>query len=424
MAKSPKLSLASFTGVVRSATGAGSAADKEISLDLIDVESQVRTDMGDLTDLVSSIVRLGILEPLLVMLLPNGRYLLIAGERRYRSARLAGLKTAPVVIKHNLTKLQIREIQVTENNDREDLALKDQALGVAHDMDAFGFEETQKIWNRSGAWVSKRLAVVGYHPDVFALVQEKVCNDLEVVGSLNQMIALSQSHFDYWAARIRAGHQIGRNQVRDVVAMLKKEVRAQKKTNNGPVDLTAIPVQTGDDIHAADPQKVETAAHASTKQSKAKQVPGSGDRKSQDKEPPSQPFLTSLAPTAAERASAEKEELQAGLRELRKEMCDWGDINPAHINSMKKKMERLEFAQNEIEWVLWSSFLDMILPMLSALGPERVSKYMNALQSGLAIKSPLVMWRELHPVVEGQDVDIETAVREKLTVIPSADWNL
>lgn len=424
MAKPPKLNLSSFTGVVKSATGSGMAADKEISLDDIDVEAQVRTDMGDLTDLMNSIVRLGILEPLLVMLLANGRYLLIAGERRYRAARLAGLKTAPVVIKHNLTKLQIREIQVTENNDREDLPLKDQALGVAYDMKAFGFDETQKIWNRSGTWVSKRLAVIGYHADVFALVQEKVSNDLEVVGSLNQMIALSKSHFDYWAARIRAGHQISRNQVRDVVALLKKEVRAQKKT--GKVDLTAIPLQTGAELQTeepptVEPPTVEPPAPALDKPSNTKVVPANVNRKLQEKEPPKHPFLATVVP---DKAIAEKEELAAGLCELRKEMCDWGDVNPAHINSMKKKMERLEFAPNEVEWVLWSSFLDMILPMLSALGPERASNYMNALQSQVAIKSPIQIWRELHPVVEGQDHDDENAIRQKISVIPSADWNL
>ena len=74
-------------------------------------------DQEALNDLASSIKVHGIIQPIVVNKEPNGDYLIIAGERRWRAANLCGLKTVPVIIK-NYTSKQVKEISLIENLQR------------------------------------------------------------------------------------------------------------------------------------------------------------------------------------------------------------------------------------------------------------------------------------------------------------------
>ena len=132
MATKPKLNLAGFTGVVVAASK--TVPDTEIEIALIDIERQVRTKIGDLTDLAASIKAIGVLEPVILLLKADGRYRLIAGERRVRASILAELAKIPVMIKRDLTETQIRQIQVTENNEREDLSPYERAARREMDL--------------------------------------------------------------------------------------------------------------------------------------------------------------------------------------------------------------------------------------------------------------------------------------------------
>ena len=95
---------------------------KEIEIGLIDRNpDQPRKifDDGALAELASSIKNYGVIQPIIVKEV-NGRYVIIAGERRWRASRLAGLKTIPCVIK-NYTEQEVSEIAIIENLQREDL---------------------------------------------------------------------------------------------------------------------------------------------------------------------------------------------------------------------------------------------------------------------------------------------------------------
>lgn len=95
----------------------------EVPLDMIDVNPyQTRTHMDEvkLAELAASIVANGVLNPILVRPMPNGRYLLIAGERRWRASALAAKKTVPVLFRQ-VSDEQSMEITVVENLQREDL---------------------------------------------------------------------------------------------------------------------------------------------------------------------------------------------------------------------------------------------------------------------------------------------------------------
>ena len=81
-----------------------------------------------LADLASSIAQYGVLQPLLVAPAEDGRYLLIAGERRLRASRMAKLTEVPVIISEYSSQ-QIAEIALIENLQREDLHFLEEAEG-------------------------------------------------------------------------------------------------------------------------------------------------------------------------------------------------------------------------------------------------------------------------------------------------------
>ena len=101
-----------------------------LGLEDIVVEEQVRKDFNEerLKELADSIKQHGIIEPLIVMetkfpFVPEefNKFLLIAGERRFRAAKIAGLATVPCIIKYNIKEEDITIIQLIENGQREDL---------------------------------------------------------------------------------------------------------------------------------------------------------------------------------------------------------------------------------------------------------------------------------------------------------------
>jgi len=95
---------------------------KEIEIGLIDRNpDQPRKNFDDdaLAELASSIKNYGVIQPIIVKEV-DGRYVIIAGERRWRASRLAGLKTIPCVIK-DYTEQEVSEIAIIENLQREDL---------------------------------------------------------------------------------------------------------------------------------------------------------------------------------------------------------------------------------------------------------------------------------------------------------------
>ncbi len=99
---------------------------------------QPRKNFDDeaLRDLSASIAQFGVLQPLLVAPADNGRYMLIAGERRLRASKMAKLQEVPVIISE-YTSQQIAEIALIENLQREDLHFLEEAEGYEKLMEEF-----------------------------------------------------------------------------------------------------------------------------------------------------------------------------------------------------------------------------------------------------------------------------------------------
>jgi ParB family chromosome partitioning protein len=123
---------------------------------------QPRVDIGDLTELSSSIEQNGVLEPLLVKPNGNGTWMIIAGERRWRAANLAGLSEVPC-IELDIDEKSIAEIALIENLQRKDLTIWEEADGFAYLIERFGYthEEIAKKIGKSRTTVTESMAIAG-----------------------------------------------------------------------------------------------------------------------------------------------------------------------------------------------------------------------------------------------------------------------
>ncbi len=133
-----------------------------ISVDKLDPNpDQPRREIGDLTDLTNSIKQRGVLEPLLVKPSPNnGRWLIIAGERRWRAAREAGLHEVPCV-EMNVDDQSVAEIALIENMQRKDLTPWEEADGLRALCERFGYthEDVAKKVGKSRSTVTEALSI-------------------------------------------------------------------------------------------------------------------------------------------------------------------------------------------------------------------------------------------------------------------------
>src|SRR6476620_3498520 len=124
---------------------------------------QPRTEFGDLTDLTDSIKEKGVLEPLLVSPVKGeGRFMIIAGERRWRASQLAGLTEVPC-IEMTLDEQGIAEIALIENLQRKDLTIWEEADGLKALAEKFSYtqEEIAKKISKSRTTVNELMTIAG-----------------------------------------------------------------------------------------------------------------------------------------------------------------------------------------------------------------------------------------------------------------------
>ena len=123
---------------------------------------QPRVEIGDLTELSSSIKQNGVLEPLLLKPNGDGTWMIIAGERRWRAATLAGLDEVPC-IELDIDEKSIAEIALIENLQRKDLTVWEEADGLAFLSQRFGYthEEISKKIGKSRTTVTESMAIAG-----------------------------------------------------------------------------------------------------------------------------------------------------------------------------------------------------------------------------------------------------------------------
>ena len=143
--------------------------------EIVPNREQPRKQFDDeaLADLSESIAQHGVLQPLLVRPMPDGSYQLVAGERRWRASRMAGLSEVPVVVR-DMDEQEAAELALIENLQREDLNPMEEALGYQTLMDTYGMtqEEAAQRVNKSRPAVANALRLLHLPQAVADLVAE------------------------------------------------------------------------------------------------------------------------------------------------------------------------------------------------------------------------------------------------------------
>ena len=161
-------------------TGTGVAADnsgevgKLLIRDIENDKDQPRKNFDEaaLAELSKSIEEHGVLQPIVVRPNPAGGYRIVAGERRWRAARMAGLKEIPALVRE-MSDEEASLVMLIENLQREDLDPVEEALGYRRLMDSFGYTQEQAAERlaRSRSAVANSLRLLALPEDVLELLK-------------------------------------------------------------------------------------------------------------------------------------------------------------------------------------------------------------------------------------------------------------
>ena len=125
-----------------------------------------------LEELAESIKTYGVIQPIVVSK-KEGYYSIVAGERRWRAAKIAGLEEIPAIIRDDEEQVN-KEIALIENIQREDLNPFEKALGIRHLMEKYGLtqEQVSKKLGKSRSAISNTVRILYLAPDVLELVKQ------------------------------------------------------------------------------------------------------------------------------------------------------------------------------------------------------------------------------------------------------------
>jgi len=202
----------------------------QIPLDMIEVKSQIREDFEDeentLKDLAASIQARGVLQPILLRPTATG-YELIAGERRYRASKLAGLADIPAYIRE-MSDEEADDAQLAENIHRKNLTQIEEAKKIQRDLDRLGsVEAVLEKHQKSRPWLSKMLSLLSLPEQAKRLVTENVSADVEVINAVKTVEKADPLKAKQLVDDLK--NTRGKSNAREKVAAVKEEVKPSKK---------------------------------------------------------------------------------------------------------------------------------------------------------------------------------------------------
>jgi ParB family chromosome partitioning protein len=204
-----------------------------------------RMDQEALNDLAASIKAQGVMQPILVRPLGEGKHEIIAGERRWRAARIAGLSSVPVLVR-NVPDQQALAVALIENIQREDLNALEEAIGIDRLIREFELthQAVADAVGKSRATVSNLLRLLELPPPVRELLAQ---GQLEM-GHARALLALpaDQQLALARAAAAAAGGWSVREVERRVGIGLKKNAPAGKRTKRKDRDIARLEEELSD----------------------------------------------------------------------------------------------------------------------------------------------------------------------------------
>lgn len=191
----------------------------EISISQIEPNAnQPRTifDEASLVELANSIRLHGVISPLILVKQDNGKYMIIAGERRWRAAKRAGLLTVPAIVR-DYTPLQIKEISLIDNLQREDLNPIETARAIKQLMSEYSYTQEQVAdrIGKSRPAVANSLRLLNLTPSVIDLIEKNLLS----AGHARCLVTVSDPELQYKLANEAISNGLS---VRDFEKLIKK----------------------------------------------------------------------------------------------------------------------------------------------------------------------------------------------------------
>lgn len=185
-------------------------------------------DEDSLVELADSIKQFGILQPLIVQQ-KKDYYEIIAGERRWRAAKIAGVKEVPVIIK-NYTDQEVVEISLIENIQRENLNPIEEAMAYKRLLEEFDLkqDEVAERVSKSRTAVTNSMRLL----KLSARVQQMIVDDMISTGHARALLALDDEEQQYQIANRIFDEKLSVRETEKLVKSLKTPKKEVKKGKN------------------------------------------------------------------------------------------------------------------------------------------------------------------------------------------------
>lgn len=236
MAKTTKKGLGTGLGALLGSEAVAESTGQPTTLPLSKVEpkaDQPRTvfDQVALAELSESIKQHGIIQPITVRKLPTGYYQIIAGERRWRAARMAGLTEIPVCI-IEADDRQAAELALVENLQRADLNPVEEARGYQRLIKEFGLtqEETAQAVGKSRPAVTNAMRLLSLPESVVELLE----NGMISAGHARALLAIADDDLKIEAAKMIVAKGLSVRQTESMAVSLGKR---KQRTEQKPVGV-------------------------------------------------------------------------------------------------------------------------------------------------------------------------------------------
>lgn len=211
-------------------------------------------DDETLAELSASIAEHGLLQPIAVRPKPSGGYLIVAGERRWRASRMAGLTEVPVIVR-DVTDEQAMELALVENLQREDLDPVEEAAGIRELMTRCDLtqEQAARKLGKSRSALANSLRLLSLPETVLELLK----SGFITIGHAKVILGLPAPELQEEAAQMIADNQLN---VRQAEALCKKLAKPAKEPVAAPLP-SALPVEVEESLKQALGSEVRVAYH-------------------------------------------------------------------------------------------------------------------------------------------------------------------
>ena len=343
----------------------------ELEINKIKISGQVRENFDDesLKELSESIKKHGVLQNIIVCEQEDG-FLLVAGERRVRAAKIAQLEKIPALVLKNLTDEQVKQVQLLENIQRENLSAIELANALERDLKELDgdYEALSKLYNKSRSWLSKAMQINKVSSNAAEVM--KVSADTEVILGIQALEKKNPELAKNLTKQIKDdfGKKNSRKAVQD--ALKKEKEKEKEKTGIHVLDFEAEKEQQK---QQEEPQELLAAQEAEAPQEEQEEPQEL--LAAQEAEAPQEEQEEPQELLAAQEAEAPQEEQESMLLGSELDLFCFDAMPPEEtLNAMQaQKDSLLAFYEQDID----KDFTKIFIKTLLAAGFKLDKKQVN-----------------------------------------------